>query len=56
MSDKIKTAPDMPFRSPGIGMIIAFLCARCGIRKEATGRRLQLVKGLRSWVCKGCIK
>lgn len=43
-------------RPPGPGMHGLFLCAGCGRHKEISGRKLQRVRGLRTWVCKGCAK
>jgi hypothetical protein len=56
MTDKIRTAPDTKFRPAGAGLFVGFLCARCGQNKSSNGRKLQMVKGLRTWVCAGCVK
>lgn len=53
-SDDSKAPADTKFRHAGIGMSTAFLCLRCNVRRQSIGRRLQLVRGLRTWVCAGC--
>ena len=56
MSDE-RDNPAMPARTqPGVGHYSAFMCGRCNKPKGTTGRRLQLVLGLRTWVCAGCVR
>lgn len=44
-------------RTPaGGGHASLFNCMRCALPKPQTGRRLQRVQGLRTWVCAGCAK
>ena len=44
-------------RTPaGGGHASLFHCMRCALPKPQTGRRLQRVQGLRTWVCAGCAK
>lgn len=54
MSDKISPVPDVKFRPVGAGHHISFFCALCNQPRNALGRKLQRVQGLRQWVCKGC--
>jgi iron only hydrogenase large subunit-like protein len=55
-SDTTNTAPDVRFRSMQAGHYVTFLCPCCAKKKEALGRRLQRVQGVRQWVCRGCAK
>lgn len=44
-------------RTPtGGGHASLFQCMRCGNKRSQQGRRLQHVRGLRTWVCAGCAK
>ena len=55
-NDRMSNTTDVRWRHTGTGHHVSFQCARCTLPKGALGRRLQLVKGLRQWVCKGCVK
>lgn len=35
-------------------MMSNFLCAKCRQPRMTLGRKLQLVKGVKQYVCKGC--
>ena len=39
MTDRIRTAPDVPFRQVGIGYNPTWLCMGCGKPSPATGSR-----------------
>ncbi len=54
MSDRIRTAPDVPYRPAGVGLTLTFRCADCAVPKPVLGRKLKRVRGLRQWVCAGC--
>jgi hypothetical protein len=56
MSDRIRSAPDVRFTHPGVGVTPLFICARCGVKKSGYGSRLQLVQGVKQKVCAGCAK
>ena len=43
------------FAAPrGVGLMSNFLCAKCRQPRMTLGRKLQLVKGVKQYVCKGC--
>lgn len=43
------------FAAPrGVGLMSNFLCARCRQPRMTLGRKLQLVKGVKQYVCKEC--
>lgn len=46
------------FTTPATGTLgnPIFWCARCGRSNPILGRRLQMVRGLRTWVCSTCAK
>lgn len=51
MTDRIRTAPDVRFRSAGVGMVITFRCMGCHqIRSTAGSRGLGIAKR-----CAGCV-
>lgn len=47
---------ELPFREMGAGMALSFRCARCNLPKAPLGRRLQMVQGIKQFVCKGCVE
>lgn len=56
LSDNRKPAPrDIPTAFAGTGHYSLWTCAKCARRQySAQGRKKQLVRGLRTWVCVGC--
>lgn len=53
--DESLKATDVPFRQIGIGHQSRWVCPRCAKQQwSMTGRRLRLVRGMRTWVCGGC--
>ncbi len=40
----------------GPGLYITYRCARCRLAKPCLGRKLQLVQGIKQFVCKDCVK
>lgn len=56
--NRYSSTPDLTAKqhAGGQGMGSMFLCALCAKRKVCFGRRLQRVQGLKTWVCKGCVK
>jgi predicted SprT family Zn-dependent metalloprotease len=54
--DDTKSARDVRFRMAGIGMAHTFKCGRCEQPRSTQGRKLEKVKGLRQYVCQGCVK
>ena len=40
----------------GPGLHITYRCARCHLPKTPLGRKLQLVGGIKQFVCKDCAK
>lgn len=56
--NRYTSTPDVSMqRTPsGAGHASLFNCMRCSKPKPQTGRRLQRVQGLRTWVCAGCAK
>lgn len=38
----------------GAGLSITFRCAKCNQPRNALGRRLLRVQGVKQYVCKGC--
>lgn len=55
-SDQSRHVPDVAFRQAGVGLYMTFACARCGKVKPVVGRKMQRVRGLRTFVCAGCAK
>ena len=47
---------DVRLTAPGPGLQATFRCGRCDKPRQSLGRKLQRVLGLRTWVCKGCVK
>lgn len=47
---------DLTARIPatGGGMYITFLCPCCGRKRDTAGRRMQVFRGIRTWVCREC--
>lgn len=58
MSDRLKTAPDVPFKPAGAGMSGTFRCTACGIFKSMYGRRTKRMPGYirPQYVCRECLK
>lgn len=56
MTDRIRTAPDVRFRPVGVGVSYTFCCARCNLFRQQIGRKLQMVRGTKQYVCAGCAK
>lgn len=56
MSDDRNQPAQPAFRNAGVGHGSAFLCAACNTHKGTLGRRMQKVRGLKTWVCRGCVK
>lgn len=44
------------FKTTPIGTVAApiFWCPACALPKPILGRRMKLIRGLRTWVCKPC--
>lgn len=55
-SDQARHVPDVPFKGAGIGQYASFCCARCRKNVSLMGRKMQLVRGAKAYVCKGCAK
>ena len=55
-SDLKKRPSDVAWRAQGSVDVASFLCGRCGIKKGLIGRKLQLARGVKEWVCAGCAK
>ncbi len=43
-------------RAAAAGHSSTFLCAACGSHAGLFGRRLRMVRGLKTWVCAGCAR
>ena len=56
MSDRIKSAPDVPWLKVGAGLSSTFRCALCFKPRQVPGRRLRRVHGVKQWCCKECSK
>ena len=41
---------------PGTGHYCGFICALCCVKHGTNGRKLQRVRGVRQYVCKGCYR
>jgi hypothetical protein len=54
VSDRIRTAPDVPTRHAGVGLNITFLCACCGRRCGQLGSRVRMRLGVRQRICSAC--
>ena len=55
-SDLKKRPSDVAWRAQGSVDVASFLCGRCGIKKGLIGRRMQIVRGVKQYVCRGCVK
>lgn len=55
MTDDRQQPAAPAWRNAGIGHSSAFRCAGCNTFKGTLGRRMQSVRGLRTWVCAGCV-
>lgn len=56
--NRYSSIPDVSMQrnTAGSGHASLFQCMRCAKPKPQTGRKLQRVQGLRTWVCAGCAK
>ena len=50
------TRSDVKWKFAGVGFFVNFKCARCNLNKDALGRKWQMVKGARQFVCKTCVR
>jgi hypothetical protein len=55
-ADQRNGPADVRLTSPGPGVLATFLCPRCAKSKSCVGRKLQRVRGLRTWVCRACAR
>ena len=54
MSSDLKKRPsDVAWRAQGSVDVASFLC---GVKKGLIGRRMQIVRGVKQYVCRGCVK
>jgi hypothetical protein len=53
-SDDTRRGADRPWRQVGVGTVARFRCGDCDRPSSTLGRKLKMVRGLRTWVCKGC--
>lgn len=44
------------FRQMGVGMAATFKCGDCDKSASTIGRRMRKVRGLRTYVCAGCVR
>lgn len=55
-TDRARRASDTRFRRVGVGDLGAtFQCARCNTYRAILGRRMVRVRGVKQWVCRGCL-
>lgn len=56
MSNLYSPARDLTAAQPGagVGLTSLFQCGKCAKRGPALGRRKRRVRGMCTWVCKGC--
>lgn len=55
MSDRLRTAPDVPTRHPGVGLLVNFICVACGQRRGQLGSRVVRRLGVRQRMCSACV-
>lgn len=56
MTRRVGCSPLRDYTPVGIGCLgQRFKCMRCQGHKGLLGRRKQLVRGVREWVCAGCV-
>lgn len=55
-SDQMNGPADVRFLQTGAGMPMTFRCGACGEPRSVIGRKMQFVRGLRQYVCKGCYR
>lgn len=55
MSDRLRSAPDVPTRHAGVGLLVNFICVHCGQRRGQLGSRVVRRLGVRQRVCSACV-
>lgn len=59
--DDVRAPANVRFQSAGTGLAQTFKCGACQQHRTMPGRRLQVVRhglmrGMRAWVCAGCVR